>query len=264
MEISSSSGKSSSSKSSPWLSFEAGAKSWGDFAHPDRQEIVRHYSPKIKLLALRMKAKLPPSVELNELMSAGALGLLEALGRFKPELGIKFETFAESRIKGSMLDELRKLDWFSRGQRHRVRVIDDAVRRLEAVSDETPSVEKLSETTGLTHKEVSQALECMQSQLCLSLDAITENLTSFKHQQIDNEPYKSTALKEIVDKLALLIDELTPREQLVLSLYYVEELNMRETSEVMGITEGRVSQLHSQALTKLRSKFHARYGIVDA
>jgi RNA polymerase sigma factor FliA len=238
--------------------------SWDDFAHPDRQEIVRHYSPKIKLLALRMKAKLPPSVELGELMSAGALGLLEALGRFKPELGIKFETFAESRIKGSMLDELRKLDWFSRGQRHRVRVIDDAVRKLEAVSDEVPSVEKLSETTGLTHKEVSQALECMQSQLCLSLDAITENLTSFKHQQIDNEPYKSTALKEIVDKLALLIDELTPREQLVLSLYYVEELNMRETSEVMGITEGRVSQLHSQALAKLRSKFHARYGIVDA
>ncbi|MBI4803942.1 MAG: FliA/WhiG family RNA polymerase sigma factor [Desulfovibrio sp.] len=264
MEISSSSGKSSSSKSSPWLSFEAGAKSWEDFAHPDRQEIVRHYSPKIKLLALRMKAKLPPSVELGELMSAGALGLLEALGRFKPELGIKFETFAESRIKGSMLDELRKLDWFSRGQRHRVRVIDDAVRKLEAVSDEVPSVEKLSETTGLTHKEVSQALECMQSQLCLSLDAITENLTSFKQQQIDNEPYKSTALKEIVDKLALLIDELTPREQLVLSLYYVEELNMRETSEVMGITEGRVSQLHSQALAKLRSKFHARYGIVDA
>lgn len=264
MEISSSSGNSSSSKSSPWLSFEAGAKSWDDFVHSDRQEIVRHYSPKIKLLALRMKAKLPPSVELGELMSAGALGLLEALGRFKPELGIKFETFAESRIKGSMLDELRKLDWFSRGQRHRVRVIDDAVRKLESVSDEVPSVEKLSETTGLTHKEVSQALECMQSQLCLSLDAITENLTSFKHQQIDNEPYKSTALKEIVDKLALLIDELTPREQLVLSLYYVEELNMRETSEVMGITEGRVSQLHSQALTKLRSKFHARYGIVDA
>ena len=212
-----------------------------------------------------MKAKLPPSVELGELMSAGALGLLEALGRFKPELGIKFETFAESRIKGSMLDELRKLDWFSRGQRHRVRAsLTMPVRKLEAVSDEIPTVEKLSESTGLTHKEVSQALECMQSQLCLSLDAITENLTSFKHQQIDNEPYKSTALKEIVDKLALLIDELTPREQLVLSLYYVEELNMRETSEVMGITEGRVSQLHSQALTKLRSKFHARYGIVDA
>ncbi|WP_243359312.1 FliA/WhiG family RNA polymerase sigma factor [Fundidesulfovibrio terrae] len=264
METSSSSGKSSSSKSSPWLSFEAGARPWQDFSQPDRQEIVRHYSPKIKLLALRLKAKLPPSVEMGELISAGALGLMEALGRFKPELGIKFETFAESRIKGAMLDELRKLDWFSRGQRHRVRVVDDAIRKLESASDETPTVEKLSEATGLTSKEVSQAMEAMQSQLCLSLDAITENLTSFKRQQIDNEPYKSAALKEIVDKLALLIDELTPREQLVLSLYYVEELNMRETSEVMGITEGRVSQLHSQALAKLRSKFHAQYGIVDA
>ena len=264
METSSSSGKSSSSKSSPWLSFEAGAKSWQDFAQADRQEIVRHYPPKIKLLALRLKAKLPPSVELGELLSAGALGLMEALGRFKPEMGIKFETFAESRIKGAMLDELRKLDWFSRGQRHRVRVIDEAIRKLESASDATPTVEQLSEVTGLSRKEVSQAMEAMQSQLCLSLDAITENLTSFKHQQIDNEPYKSAALKEIIDKLALLIDELTPREQLVLSLYYVEELNMRETSEVMGITEGRVSQLHSQALAKLRGKFNAQFGIVDA
>jgi len=264
METSSSSGKSSSSKSTPWLSFEAGAKSWQDFSQPDRQEIVRHYSPKIKLLAMRLKAKLPPSVEMGELLSAGALGLMEALGRFKPELGIKFETFAESRIKGAMLDELRKLDWFSRGQRHRVRVVDDAIRRLESASDEVATVEKITEATGLTSKEVSQAMEAMQNQLCLSLDAITENLTSFKRQQIDNEPYKSAALKEIVDKLALLIDELTPREQLVLSLYYVEELNMRETSEVMGITEGRVSQLHSQALGKLRGKFNTQYGIVDA
>jgi len=264
MAISSSSGKSSSSKSNPWLSFESGEKSWKDFSSADRQEIVRHYAPKIKLLALRVKAKLPPSVELNEMISAGALGLMEALGRFRPDLNIKFETFAESRIKGAMLDELRKLDWFSRGQRHRVRVIDDAMRRLEGASDARPTVAQLSEATGLSHKEVNQAMEAMQSQLCLSLDAITENLTSFKQQQIDNEPYKSTALKEIVDKLALLIDELTPREKLVLSLYYVEELNMRETSEVMGITEGRVSQLHSQALAKLRSKFNAQFGIVDA
>ncbi|GAB6038851.1 FliA/WhiG family RNA polymerase sigma factor [Fundidesulfovibrio butyratiphilus] len=264
MAILNSFGKDSSSKNSPWLSFESGATAWQEFNESDRKEIVRHYSPKIKLLALRLKAKLPPSVELGELLSAGALGLMEALGRFRPELGIKFETFAETRIKGAMLDELRKLDWFSRGQRHRVRVVDDAVRRLESTHGHTPSVDALSDATGFSPKEVSQALEAMQSQLCLSLDAITENITSFKKQQLDNEPYKSTALKEIVDKLALLIDELTPREKLVLSLYYVEELNMRETSEVMGITEGRVSQLHSQALSKLRTKFHAQYGIVDA
>lgn len=262
MATSNFSGKSSCSKNTPWLSFESGASPWQELGQQERQEVVRHYSPKIKIVALRLKAKLPPSVELGELLSAGALGLIEALGRFRPELGIKFETFAEARIKGAMLDELRKLDWFSRGQRHRVRMIDDAMRRLESQSDQTPSVEQLAEITGLTEKEVSQALEAMQSQICLSLDAITENMTSFK-QRNDNEPYKSAALKEIVDKLAVLIDELTPREKLVLSLYYVEELNMRETSEVMGITEGRVSQLHSQALAKLRTKFHARHGLLD-
>jgi RNA polymerase sigma factor FliA len=153
------------------------------------------------------------------------------------------------------------MDWFSRGQRHRVRTLEEAMRRLEHESGSPPSLEKLAEATGLTEREVSQGLEALQNQLCLSLDAITENIASYQKNQIDNEPYKSAEFKELVDKLASLIDDLTPREKLVLSLYYGEELNMRETSEVMGITEGRVSQLHSQALARLRQKFKAQFNI---
>jgi RNA polymerase sigma factor for flagellar operon FliA len=261
METSNSSGKSSSSRNSPWLRLEAGATEWKDFDARDRQEIVRHYSPKIKIVATRLKAKLPQSVELGELLSAGAMGLLEALGRFRPELGIKFETYAESRIKGAMLDDLRRMDWFSRGQRHRVRTLEEASRRIEGDSGRTPTVEQLAEATGLTEREVTQGLEALQNQLCLSLDAITENISSYQKNQLENEPYKSAEFKELVDKLASLIDDLTPREKLVLSLYYGEELNMRETSEVMGITEGRVSQLHSQALARLRQKFKAQFNI---
>jgi RNA polymerase sigma factor for flagellar operon FliA len=261
METSNSSGKSSSSRNSPWLRLESGATPWSDFDARDRQEIVRHYAPKIKIVASRLKAKLPHSVEMGELVSAGAMGLIEALGRFRPELGIKFETYAESRIKGAMLDDLRRMDWFSRGQRHRVRTLEEAMRRLEHESGSTPSLEKLAEATGMTEREVSQGLEALQNQLCLSLDAITENIASYQKNQIDNEPYKSAEFKELVDKLASLIDDLTPREKLVLSLYYGEELNMRETSEVMGITEGRVSQLHSQALARLRQKFKAQFNI---
>jgi RNA polymerase sigma factor FliA len=261
METSNSSGKSSSSKNSPWLRLESGATPWKDFDARDRQEIVRHYSPKIKIVASRLKAKLPQSVEMGELLSAGAMGLIEALGRFRPELSIKFETFAESRIKGAMLDDLRRMDWFSRGQRHRVRTLEEAGRRIESDSGKTPTVEQLSEATGLTEREVTQGLEALQNQMCLSLDAITENISSYQKNQLENEPYKSAEFRELVDKLASLIDDLTPREKLVLSLYYGEELNMRETSEVMGITEGRVSQLHSQALARLRQKFKTQYNI---
>jgi RNA polymerase sigma factor for flagellar operon FliA len=103
-------------------------------------------------------------------------------------------------------------------------------------------------------------LEALQNQLCLSLEAVHENFASARSGGSDNEPYRHTLLQEVVDRVADLVDELTPREQLVLSLYYQEELNMREAAEVMGVTEGRVSQLHSQALAKLKSRFSQRYG----
>ncbi|MBF0480693.1 MAG: FliA/WhiG family RNA polymerase sigma factor [Desulfovibrionaceae bacterium] len=259
METSNSSGKNSSSKSSPWLRLESGETAWEDFSSGEKQELVKHFAPKIKLLAHRLKAKLPQHVELGELISSGSLGLMEALGRFKPELSIKFDTFAESRIKGAMLDNLRRMDWFSRGLRHRMRELEEAIRKVEHETGSPATVEKVAKSAGLSVKEASEGLEMLQNQMCLSLDAIVENFSSFKKHQIDNEPYQSTAQKEIIDKLAGLIDELTEREQLVLSLYYADEFNMREVAEIMSITEGRVSQLHSQALGKLRQKFQERY-----
>lgn len=186
---------------------------------------------------------------------------MEALGKFDPKMGIKFETYAENRIKGAMLDELRRMDWFSRGLRQRVRLVDETTRRIESETGETPSLEQLCEATGLKSKDVDAAREILQNQLCLSLEAISENFVSSKLNQQENDPLQQTVFNEMVDKVASLIDELTPREKLVLSLYYGEELNMRETAEVMEITEGRISQLHSQALAKLRKKFRAQHGV---
>ena len=225
-----------------------------------RESVVRRYAPKIKIVALRLKAKLPQNVELNELLSAGSLGLLESLKKFRPELGIKFETYAENRIKGAMLDELRRMDWISRGARRRVRLLEEASRRVEHETGRPATVEQLQEATGLAMREVEQGLEAIQNQLLLSLEAIQESLVPCQAMTQENEPYQNAALQEVVGKVAKLIDELTPREKLVLSLYYAEELNMRETADVMGITEGRVSQLHSQALSKLKSKYVSRFG----
>lgn len=281
MEISSSSGKSSSSgsnpetggsrggaagsggKQAPWEMLESGSVAWEDMSNREQESVVRHYAPKIKFLALRLKAKLPKNVELGELISAGTLGLMESLGKFNPKMGIKFDTYAESRIRGAMLDELRRLDWFPRSLRHRVRQLEQAIHRLENDKGRTPTEQELQAETGLDEKDVRLGLEALQNQLCLSLDAIQDTFSTEGRESIDGEPFQATALSELIERVASLIDQLTPREKLVLSLYYSDELNMRETAEVMGITEGRVSQLHTQALQRLRREFHTSYGEND-
>ena len=134
------------------------------------------------------------------------------------------------------------------------------MHKIEHAQGRRATEEELQQATGLEEKEVREGLEALQNQLHISLDAIQETLSVQNRSNIENEPYESTAFRDMVEKVATLIDELTPREKLVLSLYYSEELNMRETAEVMGITEGRVSQLHSQALARLRRNFRERYG----
>ena len=242
----------------PWEALETGATPWESFSPAEQESVVRHYAPKIRFLALRLKAKLPRSIELGELISSGTLGLMEALGKFRPQLGIRFETYAESRIKGAMLDELRRLDWFPRSLRQRVRVLDEAMRKVEHEQGRQATEDELQKITGLDMRDVRQGLEALQNQLWISLDAIQDTLSGEGPE--GGEPFRSTALQELVERVAPLIDRLTPREKLVLSLYYTDELNMRETAEVMGITEGRVSQLHSQALSRLRKEFHNLYG----
>lgn len=242
----------------PWAELEAGSTAWEDFAPGEQERIVRHYAPKIRFLALRLKARLPRNVELGELISAGTLGLMEALGKFSPQFGIRFESYAENRIRGAMLDELRRLDWFPRSLRQRARAVDEAMRSIEHEKGRQATEDELCAMTGLAAGEVRQALEALQNQLWVSLDAIQDTVSAEGTQAM--EPYATAVMRELVERVAPLLESLTQREKLVLSLYYTEELNMRETAEVMQITEGRVSQLHSQALGRLRRCFFERYG----
>lgn len=243
----------------PWEELETGAIAWEDFSPGQQERIVRHYAPKIRFLALRLKARLPRSVELGELISSGTLGLMEALGKFRPQFGIRFETYAENRIRGAMLDELRRMDWFPRSMRQRIRILEEALRAAEHELGRQPNEEELAARTGLTPMEVRQGLEALQNQLWVSLDAIQDTVTAEGPCGI--EPCAAAAMRELIAQVAPLVNTLTPREKLVLSLYYTDELNMRETAEVMGITEGRVSQLHSQALIRLRRNFMDKYGV---
>ncbi len=242
-----------------WEELEQGVKAWPEFNHRDQESIVRHYAPKIRFIANRMKAKLPKHIELSELISAGTLGLLESLGKFKPQFAIRFDTYAESRIRGAMIDELRRLDWFPRSLRSKVREINQAVWKIESEHGRTPSVEEIASLTGLTEKNVTAGLEALQNQLCVPLESIQDYIASDGGANNEEDPYKNTAFGQLVDKVAGMIDVLTPREKLVLSLYYTDELSMREVSEVMDITEGRVSQLHTQAIARLRKAFEGQY-----
>lgn len=242
-----------------WELFDTGAVAWSNCNAADQESIVRHFAPKVKYLALRMKNRLPRNIELADLISAGTLGLMESFGKFRPQMGIKFDTYAESRIRGAMLDELRKLDWFPRSLRRRVRTLDEAIHKLEHLKGESPKEEELALETGMSIKEVREGLEALHNQYCLPLDLLQDSFSSLENSS-EKEPYAQTASQQIVDKIAELIEQLTPREKLVLSLYYTDELNMREAAEVMGITEGRVSQLHSQALSRLRKAFMERHG----
>ncbi len=241
----------------PWEAMEQGHCTWYDFSPLEQENIVRHYAPKIRFLALRLKAKLPKTVSLGEMISAGTLGLMEALGKFQPQLGVRFDTYAGNRIRGAMLDELRKLDWFPRPLRQKIRIIDNAMRLVERQTGRNPTEEQLMELTGLTLSEIRQGMEALQNQLLVSLDAVQDSMLEDTHK--DEEPYTITAEKEMLERLIPLISTLTPREKMVLSLYYSDELNMREVAEVMDITEGRVSQLHSQALKRLRQEFFNAY-----
>ena len=184
---------------------------------------------------------------------------MESFSKFRPALGFKFDTYAENRIRGAMLDELRRMDWLPRGLRQRVRRLDETIQQMESASGRLPTEEALAEATGMNIKDVREGLEALQSQLCLSLDSI-QDCFSGDSAKVEGEPYAHTAAQELLERVASLIDQLTPREKLVLSLYYTDELNMREAAAVMGITEGRVSQLHSQALTRLRREFSSSFG----
>ncbi len=264
MGTSSSSGRSSSLRNNAaepvWSVLEQAGTTFSSLSPADKDRIARAFAPRIKANALHLKAKLPSHIELADLISAGTLGLMEAFGKFRPDLGIRFETFADNRIRGAMLDELRRMDWFSRGLRQKIKILDQVIRDFAQETGHPPSRSELLEVTGQDRSELESTLEALNSQIILSLEAIQEHGEQAGEGRNHREPYAAAAFQDIIDKLGHLIDRLGEREKLVLSLYYTEELNMKEVASTLDITEGRVSQLHSQALGKLKQMFIREYG----
>ncbi len=227
-----------------------GSLNWRELDKNSQEEVVKSLIAKVNIIAHRIKSKLPSSVDIDDLISAGSLGLIEGLINFDGTQNTKLETFVETRIKGAILDELRRQDWLSRGFRKNIKVVESVLNKIEQEKGREPLISEISEETGLTEKEIENCLEIINNNLLVNLDMVTNTIQNKE----DENPIKILEKKEVILQLSKYIQELTEKEQLVLSLYYVEELTMKEIAEVLNITEGRVSQLHSQAIKKLRKK----------
>jgi RNA polymerase sigma factor for flagellar operon FliA len=238
-------------------------KSEGD--EKARERLVVAYSPLVKFIAGRMASGLPSHVEESDLISYGLLGLIGAIERFDTEREIKFETFAVARIKGAIIDELRSLDWVPRSVRARAREVEQAHAKLEGRLQRAPTDEEMAAELDQTVEEFQNVLLDIANSSVLALDDLwtfadpeggsqVSILDTIKDPQ-GVDPEQEAASSEIKDRLADAIESLPERERLVIALYYYENLTLREIGEVLGVTESRVSQLHTKAVIGLRSRF---------
>ncbi|MBV6416132.1 MAG: RNA polymerase sigma factor FliA [Steroidobacteraceae bacterium] len=212
--------------------------------------LVARHAELVKRIAYHLVGRLPPSVEVDDLIQAGMLGLLEAAGNFVADRGASFETYAGIRIRGAMLDALRRLDWAPRSVHRRAREVAEAVR---AVESEVGREARDAEIAAHMQMPMEEYHSIVQNAACCRIASLDEG-TVGSAADADSDPFRDTADGDFRRALAAAIDGLPEREKLVMSLYYNDELNLKEIGAVLGVTESRVCQLHGQALVRLRAR----------
>lgn len=231
-----------------------------------RDRLVMEHVSLVRTLALRLAQRLPPQVEVADLIGVGVVGLIDAAGRFKPELGIPFDAFARRRVQGAMLDSLRELDWAPRSVRRLRRDVDGAIARLRTRLAREPEESEIAAELSLTREAYARALEQLRTLevgAVRPLDATTEDGTPLLELCVDRSEGAAAQLerKELRTHLARAIDDLPERERHILALYFEEEMTLAEIGAVIGVGESRVSQLRAQALTRLRVSLQQSLGL---
>lgn len=224
-----------------------------------RDDLIAEHVSLVKYIASRVSAKLPPSIDSDDLVGAGMLGLIDAAEKFDPGRGIRFRTYAERRIRGAILDHLRSLDWAPRSLRRRARELENAHTKLERDRGRSVDGAELAEYLDMDIEEFQSLVNDINSVQITSLHAGPETEADAGYDPIqavpdspDHSPYAVYARSELRHRLAAAVDLLPEKERLVISLYYVDELTMKEIGTVLGVNESRVSQIHSKAVGRLR------------
>ena len=231
----------------------------------DKDQLVQRFAPLVKRIAYHLMARLPASVEVDDLVQNGMMGLLDAIGRFESGLGAQFETYAAQRIRGAMLDGMRENDWLPRSLRRDFRRIEETISRLEQQRGRPPSEAELAAAMDMPLAEYQKMLQDARGHQLISFEDLVEDSDDdyLERHLADETTEPSRILEEESLRRMLVqgIEMLPEREKLMMALYYEQDLNLREIGEVMGVTESRVCQLHSQAVARLRSRILGAEGI---
>ncbi len=235
----------------------------------DKEEFVIKYAPLIKTIAGRLAMKLPPHVDQDDLLSAGIMGLLDAIDKFDPDKGVAFKSYAEFRIRGAMLDELRAMDWVPRSVRKNAKILEEAYEKVESKKMAPATDEEVAKELNMELDAFYQLLEQTRGVSIISEEELGELIS---HRQVNGlwemyqdkrqaDPIAHLDFVELREIIAEAIDKLPKNERLVVSLYYYEELTMKEIGEVMGYTESRISQLHTKAVIRLRNRIKSYFDL---
>jgi len=224
----------------------------------DPQYYLTQYAPLVKRIAHHMMAKLPASVEIDDVIQSGMLGLLDAVNRYEESLGAQFETYAAQRIRGSILDGLRQADWLPRSFRRDLRRIEGAIAKLEQQLGRQPSENEVAGELGIALGEYQKMLQEARGYQLISLEDFNRaDGGDFLERHCEDTgagPLEVLLDRKLRERLVEAIEGLPEREKMVMSLYYEEELNFREIGVTLGVSESRVCQLHTQAIARLRSQ----------
>lgn len=231
----------------------------------NREEVIKQYSPMIKYVANRIAMRLPPHIEVDDLISVGVLGLIDAITKYDPTRGAKFKTYAEFRVRGAILDELRSMDWVPRSVRQKASNVDSVVQKLQSKLGRPPEDEEVAGEMGISLDQFFDTLNETKSMPVLSLEGLGIAKETGEQQSLldclagkgDTDPQTQIRLNELKEIIAQAIDTLPEQARLMISLYYYEELTMKEIGAVLDVTESRVSQIHSKAVFRLCTELKA-------
>lgn len=236
-----------------------------DLSAADRQDLIEEHAELVKYEVDRIAASLPSQVDREDLISAGMIGLIRAVDRYDPNRGASFATYATSLMRGAILDELRRMDWAPRGLRGRYRPLEEAIRRLRQHLGRQPDEAEIIAELGISAEDYRKLLRDASTTAIVSLESLIESsgdahLPSTESAAVGRQ-WSPSAVADRAELRRLLVEaiqELSEREQLILSLYYQDELTMQEIGLIIGVTESRICQIHTQTIARLRAALHAR------